>query len=304
MNTETVPQIHFVKWKHWEDHCGDHKDRPVLFLPWGEGQLLCVPGSSSTQDSDFTLSLHRQRSTSICKTYFSWKNMVLCCSVCQSPTTPSVKSIDNYDELLDTKPGAYAEPKTTEIFCECEMIVESEHCWITLPKKPSSLHIEERREIPLKDVFTYRGRRYNLDRSGLRYHCRYCMERPNPTFSAIDVGLDPINIPTDGIDKTLLNCDCLYSRFSILKHRESDEISVVITACNSGMDLVILSENSEGYSIQPDEDNNLPTAVSFKEKKWERSGHLFERIGKLKNKNHLACLGHYWTDGNIRRLPW
>ena len=301
MNVETVPEIHFVKWSYWKDNFGKVKTRPVLYISRNEQQVLCIPGSSKNQNHDFTLDLPSHDPDSTCKTYFAWENAVLCCKVCNSPKTPPLKVIDNQIELLDTKPNTYDEPSISDISCECQIILEEEHFWTT---HSISYLLEDLENIPAEYVFTYQNQRCYVSCESFKHYCKHCKPRPETSFCPTRVELFIKNFSFKENTTAKMYCDCTFPRFSILRHRHTRKLSVVVSkSLRSQMLLANLTTDENGIPILFNSANNNSEKRFLKDKDKINYGHFYEVVGKLECSLSKAKLGLFWSGGDFQKLP-
>ena len=297
MNPEEACSIHFFRWEHWEDHAGFSKERPVIFIEKNDERVLCVPGSSKSQECEFSLALPQTKGDVNCKTYFSWENAVLCCVVCLPPRENPVEIADFYSNILEKKPSTYSEPSPSELFCKCDLYDEREEHWIRAKVVKSSPRLEKLRGIPEEHVFLHQNLRYHIRQGKSKLLCKRCQRQPNSRYKKnyTFVKADPANLNEE--NATMI-CDCDYPRYSILEHRKTGAYSVLIRR-SWGINLIKLEQNSTNFAIHPDKHNNLPIKMGLGESESVENLHNHKSVGIIRERLTIGMVELYWQKGRF-----
>ena len=299
MNPEEACSIHFFKWEHWEDHYGFAKERPVIFIEKNGEHVLCVPGSSKSQECDFSLALPQTNGDVNCKTYFSWENAVLWCSVCLPPRENPVEIADFYSDILEKKPSTYSEPRPSELFCKCDLYDEREEHWVRAEVVKSSPGLEELRGIPEKHVFLHKNLRYHIRPGKSKLLCKRCQSQPNSRYKRDYTFIKPDSANLNEENATMI-CDCDYPRYSVLKHRKTGVQSVLMRRYYDGsFELIQFEHGPSQFVIQPDGNNNLPEQMRLGESVSVENLHNHTSVGIIRGRLTIGIVEYYWQKGRF-----
>lgn len=296
MKMKDYPRIDWVKWGHWDPI----KTRPVLFIEMDNGDYLCVPGTTLSKDSDFSLEIS-DKWWKISNTNFNWFEAKTCCSICHST------SRDSYHVAEIPKiPINHQIPIGSEFICNCELAIDTTDDYFLTFKMSNPTRIAI--ELGLVDeqcIFQFRNRSYLIDWYSVTGNCKICQKNSKPLVNIEQTNLNQDNLNPIKVRSQDVICECDFNRFDIIANNDSNHICIVYRKYSGGgFGVVYLDEKGEGTIIKPTKENNLTKSYYLGERGSISSGFNFSRIGHLDDKGNIGMLGHYISGGDFNNLPW